>query len=113
MLFLNELSFWERKEYLNDIDFAIIGSGIVGMSTAIFLKKRYPSAKITILERGYLPTGASTKNAGFACFGSPTELFDDLQKNKESEVWETFLLRYQGLQTLFSLVEKEQIDYKA
>ena len=112
MLFFNELSFWERKEYLNGIDFAIIGSGIVGMSTAIFLKKRYPSAKITILERGYLPTGASTKNAGFACFGSPTELFDDLQRNKEQEVWETFLLRYQGLQTLFSLVDKNRMNYK-
>lgn len=113
MLFFNELSFWERKEYLDAIDFAIIGSGIVGMSTAIFLKKRYPTAKITILERGYLPTGASTKNAGFACFGSPTELYDDLQKNTEQVVWETFLLRYQGLQTLFSLVEKEKISYKA
>ena len=113
MLFFNELSFWERKAYLIDIDFAIIGSGIVGMSTAIFLKKRFPSAKITILERGYLPSGASTKNAGFACFGSPTELFDDLQKNKEDQVWETFLLRYQGLNTLFSLVEKERVNYKA
>ena len=112
MLFFNELSFWERKEYLNDIDFVIIGAGIVGMSTAIFLKKRFPSAKITILERGYLPTGASTKNAGFACFGSPTEMFDDLQTIKEEQVWETFLLRYQGLQTLFSLVEKEKINYQ-
>lgn len=112
MLFFNELSFWERKEYLNEIDFVIIGAGIVGMSTAIFLKKRFPSAKITILERGYLPTGASTKNAGFACFGSPTEMFDDLQKIKEEQVWETFLLRYQGLQTLFSLVEKEKINYQ-
>lgn len=113
MLFFNELSFWEREEYLKGIDFAIIGAGIVGMSTAIFLKLRYPKAKITLLERGYLPSGASTKNAGFACFGSPTELFDDLQKNKESEVWETFLLRYQGLQTLFSLVEQEKMNYKA
>jgi glycine/D-amino acid oxidase-like deaminating enzyme len=112
MLFFNELSFWERKEYLNAIDFAIIGSGIVGMSTAIFLKKRFPSSKITILERGYLPTGASTKNAGFACFGSPTELYDDLQRNEEQEVWETFLLRYQGLQTLFTLVDKNRINYK-
>ena len=112
MLFFNELSFWERKEYLNEIDFVIIGAGIVGMSTAVFLKKRFPSAKITILERGYLPSGASTKNAGFACFGSPTELFDDLQKNNEDKVWETFLLRYQGLQTLFSLVDKERINYQ-
>jgi len=111
MLFFNELSFWEREEYLKGIDFAIIGSGIVGMSTAIFLRKRYPTAKITILERGYLPTGASTKNAGFTCFGSPSELFDDLQKNTESQVWETFLLRYQGLQSLFQLVSSDKIDF--
>jgi len=111
MLFFNELSFWERKQYTEGIDFAIIGAGIVGMSTALFLRKRFPSSKITIFERGYLPTGASTKNAGFACFGSPTELYDDLKTNSEHQVWETFLLRYNGLQTLFELVSPQLIEY--
>ena len=32
-------------------DFAIIGGGIVGLSTAIALTKKFPSAKITLLEK--------------------------------------------------------------
>ena len=57
------LSYWEQKEWLSNIDFTIVGSGIAGLSTAIFIKKRFPSAKILILEKGVLPQGASTKNA--------------------------------------------------
>jgi len=66
-----------------------------------------------ILEKGYLPSGASTKNAGFACFGSPSELIDDLKSNSENQVWETFDLRYQGLKTLFQLIDPQKIDYLA
>ena len=80
MLQLNQLSFWERKAFFEGIDFTIIGAGIVGYSTAIQIKEKYPNARVLILEKGYLPSGASSKNAGFACFGSPTELFDDSPK---------------------------------
>ncbi len=113
MLQINELSFWEKKAFFEDIDFLIIGAGIVGMSTALFLRKKYKNAKICILERGYLPTGASTKNAGFTCFGSPTELFDDLKTIDEQLVWDTFANRYYGLQALFELVDKTKINYDA
>ena len=33
------LSYWEYKQWLNNIDFTIVGSGIVGLCTAMFLKK--------------------------------------------------------------------------
>ena len=82
MLRIQDLSFWEKSAYFEKIDFLIVGSGIVGMSTALFLRKKYAHAKIVIIERGYLPTGASSKNAGFTCFGSPTELYDDLKNIK-------------------------------
>ena len=72
------LSYWEIKTWLTDIDFTIIGSGIVGLNTALELRNNYPKAKILILEKGRLPQGASTKNAGFACFGSLSEIIDDL-----------------------------------
>ena len=113
MLRIDELSFWEKSSYFDKIDFAIIGSGIVGMSTALFLRKKYKDAKIVILERGYLPTGASSKNAGFTCFGSPTELYDDLKTINEQLVWETFANRYNGLKCLFELVDQKSIDYQA
>ena len=79
-------SYWELNQYFKTYDLIVIGSGIVGLSTAIsFLEKR-KNATVLILERGVLPSGASTKNAGFACFGSPSELLNDIKafnpKNK-------------------------------
>ena len=113
MLPFSKLSFWERSIYTDGIDFTIVGAGIVGMSTALHLRKAHPKAKIILVERGYLPTGASTKNAGFACFGSPTELKDDLAKMDEHSVWETVAMRLDGLKELFSLVNAAKVQYEA
>lgn len=112
MLNINELSFWERKEYFENIDFLIIGAGIVGCSTAFHLKKKYPDAKVLIIERGFLPCGASTKNAGFASFGGPVELMDDLKKQNEMLVWETVQARYEGLVYLRELIGDKKMDFQ-
>ncbi len=113
LLNIEQLSYWERKTYFEDVDFLIIGAGIVGFSTALELKKKYPDAKILILERGFLPSGASSKNAGFACFGSVTELLDDLTKMDESKVWETVANRWSGLQNLKQLIGEENLELES
>lgn len=94
------LSFWEREHYFNQIDVVIAGSGIVGLHAALELKKKSPALKILVAERGALPSGASTKNAGFACFGSMTELIDDLSHRSEDEVFRLVERRYRGLKKL-------------
>jgi gamma-glutamylputrescine oxidase len=100
MLQFKDLSFWEKSAITEGIDFLVIGGGIVGIACAISLREKHPKAKIVLVERGYLPTGASTKNAGFACFGSVTELADDLTKMDSDTVWETVDLRWRGLKRL-------------
>jgi gamma-glutamylputrescine oxidase len=110
LLNIEQLSYWERTTYFDGIDFIIIGAGIVGFSAAIEVKKKYPSAKIVILERGYLPSGASSKNAGFACFGSVTELVDDLSKMEEDSVFETVGKRWEGLQNLKSVIGQNYLQ---
>jgi glycine/D-amino acid oxidase-like deaminating enzyme len=75
-----QLSYWEIKNWFSNVDFTIVGSGIVGLHTAIRLRERFPKAKIILLEKGALPQGASTKNAGFACFGSVSEIIDEYKK---------------------------------
>ncbi|MFN5417225.1 MAG: NAD(P)/FAD-dependent oxidoreductase [Flavobacteriia bacterium] len=112
MMNLNTLSYWERQTYFQDLDFVVVGAGIVGCSTAFHLKKKFPSAKILMLERGFLPMGASTKNAGFACFGSVTELCDDLSKIPENEVWNTVQKRYEGLIYLKELIGEKNLDFQ-
>ncbi len=105
-------SFWENETFFSNIDVCIIGSGIVGLSTAYYLKKINPQLKVVILERGILPSGASTKNAGFACFGSPSELLDDLKINTEENVFSLVGKRFQGLQLLRENLGDSNIDYK-
>jgi glycine/D-amino acid oxidase-like deaminating enzyme len=73
------LSFWEKDVFLKKYDVIIIGAGFSGLWLAYFLKKYKPKIEIAILETGTLPTGASTKNAGFSCFGSPTELLENIE----------------------------------
>jgi gamma-glutamylputrescine oxidase len=79
-----KLSYWEIDQYYKTFDVVIVGSGIVGLSAAISIREKQKNASVLILEKGFLPSGASTKNAGFACFGSPSELLDDLSKMPEA-----------------------------
>ncbi|OWP84110.1 FAD-dependent oxidoreductase [Flavobacterium davisii] len=94
------LSYWEIKNWFTAIDFTIVGSGIVGLHTALRLRERFPKSKILIVEKGMLPEGASTKNAGFACFGSLSEILDDLKNHTEEEVIQLVQKRWNGLQLL-------------
>lgn len=105
-------SYWELKEWFTNVDFTIIGSGIVGLNCALNLRKKYPKAKIIILERGMLPQGASTKNAGFACFGSLSELIDDLKTHTEQEVYNLVEKRWKGLQLLRKTLGDKNIDFQ-
>lgn len=106
------LSIWERNNFTS-YNYIIIGSGIVGLTTAYYLKKKNPNKSILVLERGLIPTGASTKNAGFACMGSLTEILDDLKTSTEQEVVDLFLLRKKGLARLQSILGPENMGYKA
>mgnify|MGYP000451092255 CR=1 FL=1 len=105
-------SYWELKEWFTNIDFTIVGSGIVGLNCAIQLKEKYPKAKIIILEKGMLPQGASTKNAGFACFGSLSEILEDLKTHSEEEVFGLIKKRWEGLQILRQNLGDTKIDFK-
>lgn len=103
-------SYWERQSFL-DYDHIVIGAGIVGLSTAIELKALYPNASVLVLERGLLPSGASTRNAGFACMGSVTELLADLEVLSEEEVVKLFSERKQGLEILRQRLGDDNIGY--
>lgn len=103
-------SYWEHDSWFSNIDFTIIGSGITGLNCALQLKTRYPEARVVVLERGLLPNGASTKNAGFACFGSLSEILDDLDHHSEEEVAELVRKRIEGLELLKENLGQDRID---
>jgi hypothetical protein len=106
------LSYWEYESFFKNIDIAIIGSGIVGLNAAITLKEQQPELRIAIIERSFLPYGASTRNAGFACFGSLTELLDDLTVSSEADVLALVEKRWRGLQRLRERVGDKNLQYQ-
>ena len=106
------LSYWERTSWFSNIDYTIIGSGIVGLNCALELRRKYPKARILILEKGKLPQGASTKNAGFACFGSISEILSDLKTHSEQEVINLVQERYDGIHSLRNLLGDAAIGYQ-
>lgn len=107
-----ELSYWELKNWFSNIDYTIVGSGIVGLHAGLRLRERYPEAKILVLEKGMLPQGASTKNAGFACFGSLSEIMKDLKTHSEDDVVNLIEKRWKGLQLLRKRLGDSAIDFK-
>lgn len=106
------LSYWERETFFRGIDVAVIGSGIVGLTAAIHLRERSPDLRVAVIERGTLPLGASTRNAGFACFGSISELLDDMSQRPEAEVWALVARRWQGLKRLRERLGDAAIGYE-
>jgi len=105
-------SYWEIQSWFSNIDYTIIGSGIVGLNCALQLKQRFPDANIVVLEKGVLPQGASTKNAGFACFGSMSEIVDDLKTHSDSDVFQLVKRRVDGLKLLRETLGDSNINYK-
>ena len=110
---LQTLSFWEYESLRRSYDLAVVGAGIVGLSAALFHKKQVPEARVAVFEKGFYPEGASSRNAGFACFGSVTEIADDLEHESKEEVSARIRSRLDGLKSLKTLLGEEAIGYEA
>ncbi|HET7899424.1 MAG TPA: FAD-dependent oxidoreductase [Flavisolibacter sp.] len=107
----HQVSIWEKETIFAHQDVVIIGSGFTGLWSALFLKKKSPKARITILERSLIPTGASTRNAGFACFGSLSELVWDAQTMGTDKMLQLVEMRYRGLERIQKYFGKDVIDF--
>jgi len=105
-------SWWEREVMSHPRDLIIVGSGITGLSTALFYKRLHPDARVMVLDRGFWPTGATGRNAGFACFGSAGELLDDIQNEPEEGVKQRLRLRLEGLDLLKSELGEKEIGFE-
>jgi gamma-glutamylputrescine oxidase len=104
------ISFWERNSF-TQADIIIIGAGITGLSTACSIKEKHPHKRVIVLERGILPTGASTKNAGFACFAKACEMLSDIKLTDAESVAQLALTRKHGLDKLRRRLGDNTIGY--
>ncbi|TVQ65564.1 MAG: FAD-binding oxidoreductase [Balneolaceae bacterium] len=106
-------SHWEKESWLQPPDLLVVGGGIVGASTALCYKQRYPDQSVWIAERGQIsPYGASTRNAGFACIGSVSEHLADMETAGKVTVQGRIARRWEGLKLLRNTMGDEEIGYR-
>lgn len=105
---MNNVSFWEKSNL--NTDFLIIGGGFLGSWTAYEIKKKYPTAKVIVVERDTMSYGASIRDAGLASFGSVTAIMSDISNIGITKTYDLVESRYRGVQKIKSLFQ--HIDYQ-
>ncbi len=106
-------SLWELESFYAPRDVIIIGSGFAGLWSAYYIKKKFPHWSVLVLEKGTIPSGASTRNAGFACFGSVTELLADQETYGSEAMIDLVRMRFRGLEKIRKRFAADQIGYEA
>ena len=106
------ISIWEQETFYRKRDIVIIGAGFSGLWTAISIKEKSPEKSVLIIERNAVPLGASTRNAGFACFGSLTEIIADSQKMGWDKTLDIVKMRFEGLQKITRYFKNKEIDFE-
>lgn len=109
---MQQASIWEKESFFAHQDVIIVGSGFTGLWSAFYLKKHHPKLRILIVDRGIVPYGASSRNAGFACFGSITELLNDARKMGEEKMLHLVEMRYEGLKRIRKTFNKKDIEFE-
>lgn len=104
-------SHWERRAFEGPWDVLVVGAGLTGCATAFHLHQAWPDVRIAVVDRHHPGEGASSKNAGFVCFGSPTELLDDARERPVSEVVGLVRDRVRGARALTRTLGEAAIEY--
>lgn len=103
-------SFWEHDAW-SEADVVVIGGGLIGIQTALNILSTEPRSRVMVLERGLVPTGASTRNAGFACIGSISEVVADIDLLGQEAAVDIVRRRYEGLQGLMQTCQGYDVGF--
>lgn len=105
-------SWWDHQTFHAHYDVLVVGSGLVGLRAAWRIKSTSPSLKVGIIDRGSPFDGASTRNAGVACFGTVSEILADMRSRPEEEVFQLVEKRILGLQVLLKTLGSKKIGFE-
>jgi glycine/D-amino acid oxidase-like deaminating enzyme len=105
-------SFWELDRYAGPWDYAVIGAGITGLNAALEIKIQEPRSRVLVLEARQTGAVASSRNAGFLCLGSPSEMCALLDAQGETAWLHWTAAKWAGIQRLLRLMGSKSLRYQ-
>ena len=105
-------SFWELDRYAGPWDYAVIGAGITGLNAALEIKIQEPRSRVLVLESRQTGAVASSRNAGFLCLGSPSEMCALLDTQGETAWLHWTAAKWAGIQRLLRLMGSKSLRYQ-
>ncbi len=107
-------SYWETHRELFTTDLLVVGSGFTGLCAGRFARDTSQSMRIAVVDQQrYGQSLASTRNAGFACFGSPTEILYDINHEGAEQAFSRVQRRYEGIQMWLDMFPGQDFEYSA
>ena len=92
----------------------VVCSGFTGLCAGRFARDTSQSMRIAVVDQQrYGQSLASTRNAGFACFGSPTEILYDINHEGAEQAFSRVQRRYEGIQMWLDMFPGHDFEYSA
>ncbi|MFM7497682.1 MAG: NAD(P)/FAD-dependent oxidoreductase [Bacteroidota bacterium] len=108
----SQISFWERDRYAGPWDYTVIGAGVTGLNAALEFKIQQRRARVLVLEARSTGAVASSRNAGFLCLGSPSEMCAMLDAQGEAAWLHWTAAKWAGIQRLLKLLGSKSLHYQ-
>ena len=93
-----------------DVDVAIVGAGITGLSTACHLRARLPDLDVVVLEADRVGAGASGRSSGALTVIPERRFAAKLPRDGEAETRRAIAFQAAGVETVARLVREGSID---
>lgn len=103
---------WERHSLEKNFDVIVVGGGFSGLWAALDLKKANAHYRIAVLDRLPFGASASSKNAGFACAGSASEILADVDTMGYDASLKLVQMRLAGIERIRKQFSDRNIEYQ-
>ena len=96
------------KPLTEDTDLVVVGAGLTGLSTALHSARK--GARVTLVEKGQIGSGASARNGGMANLGFTTGVSQPIRRYGLERAREIYNSYGEAVDTVERLVNEESID---
>jgi hypothetical protein len=96
------------KPLTEDVDLVVVGAGLTGLSTALHSARK--GARVTLVEKGQIGSGASARNGGMANLGFTIGIRQAIRRYGLERAREIYNSYGEAVDTVERLVNEESID---